>query len=409
MNEKPSSRSKSSFNLTAARKLKPYLTEKGVSYLNKRIQIGSKTDDRIVSVISSGKVRNMYGFDIVLFETSDRLSVFDRVIKENVSLKGAMLNCISQHNKEYLEELGIKTDLVGVLMSGSHQADELLSLCDFNMGDFNRISFAKKLNMFPLEFIVRGYIVGSAWKAYKRGESYCGFTFPEGLKEGQKLETAILTPTTKASSGHDMPVTRKRAVEIVADWLIEEDLILLTSDEIREICDNNLVIFEEIFDVSYTAKNYGRAFLLLTSDDDWWDCYAHMLAYCLAESYINSIYNISLYAYHVLAKMAKQKGILFIDTKFEFGLDKNGEICLGDEVGTPDSSRFAPKKEYEETGKIISLDKQIVRDYCSDIGFTGEPDQAIPELPNDLWDEVTKIYVHIAELICGEEEVAAYK
>lgn len=387
---------------------KSFLNEKGEEFLKDKV-IFDEADNRIVSQVSSGKVRNMYRLDMLIFETTDRLSVFDRVIKEDVPKKGEMLNCISQHNKRFLEEKGIRTDYIKILGEGGYSRNQILRVSGFKTKDFSRMIISKKLVMIPLELVVRGYLVGSAWKAYKKGESYCGFTFPAGLHEGQKLEKPILTPTTKAEEGHDMPVTKEEAVVIVANWLYDKESCILSNNDIAELCDDSMKVADDIFCITEKAKKYAEDIIGdEKSDDNWFDFYEAALAYMEADYYIEKIYDISLLAFEELSKACENKGILFIDTKFEFGFDKNDNICMGDEVGTPDSSRFAPADEYQKTGKIVSLDKQIVRDYCSKIGFTGDESQEIPEIPDELWQRVTNTYVNIAKLICGDEEVKNY-
>jgi phosphoribosylaminoimidazole-succinocarboxamide synthase len=324
-------------------------------------QTSAETESRtsILEVIKSGKVRNIYGFNGLVFETSNRLSVFDRVIKEDVPLKGAMLNCISQCNKQLLNSYGLKTDYIPV-------SNAFYAGLGFNANDVGRLSYGKELTMLPFEFIVRGYLVGSAWKAYKKGEAYCGFTFPDGLAEGSKLPKPIVTPTTKEENGHDRPVTRDECIDLLISWLCENDTVS-----------------------SGALKNLS--------------------ARELATEYVDEAYANSLDAFTILSEKCEKSGILFIDTKFEFGLDENNAVVMGDEVGTPDSSRFASAEEYNKSGKIISYDKQIVRDYCSSIGFNGDEDQAIPEVPDEIWEKVTNTYVFIAEELCGKDMVASYK
>lgn len=335
---------------------------------------------KITDVIHTGKVRNIHAFTGLIFQTSNRLSVYDRVIKENVPLKGAMLNCISQCNKLFLIKQGVLTDYIQV-------PNSFFTSAGFEPEDIGSLSYAEILDMLPFEFIVRGYLVGSAYEAYKKGESYCGFTFPEGLKKGDKLPEPIVTPTTKEESGHDRPVTKKECIEMLADWLLDEEIYLYTEQPLDE----------EDF---YFGKN---------ASEDGEEQYEYALAYHCAKEYIDIAYQVSLDAFNLLSEKCANAGILFIDTKFEFGLNVEGNITLADEVGTPDSSRFAPAEEYNSTGKIVSLDKQIVRDYCSSIGFTGEPDQTIPEIPEEIWEKVTNTYVFIAEQLCGKEIVAKYK
>lgn len=336
-------------------------------------------DPKVIDVVHTGKVRNTYAFTGQIFRTSNRLSVFDRVIKEEVPLKGAMLNCISQSNKLFLIRQGFLTDYIPV-------PDSFYTSVGFDSKELGTLSYAEILDMLPFEFIVRGYLVGSAYKAYKNGEPYCGFTFPEGLNQGDKLPEPIVTPTTKEETGHDRPVTKEECVEMLADWLLDNDIYLETESPFDE----------EDF---YFGKN---------ASEDGEEQYEYTLAYHCAKKYINAAYEVSLDAFNLLSEKCAEAGILFIDTKFEFGLNVYGSLTLADEVGTPDSSRFAPAKEYHETGKIVSLDKQIVRDYCASIGFTGDDNQPIPEIPDEIWEKVTSTYLYIAEVLCGKDTVAKY-
>lgn len=335
---------------------------------------------KITDIVHTGKVRNMHAFTGQIFQTTNRLSVFDRVIKEDVPLKGAMLNCISQYNKLFLARQGFLTDYIPV-------SDGFYTSAGFAPEVVPTLSYAEILDMLPFEFIVRGYLVGSAYKAYKKGEPYCGFTFPEGLKEGDKLPEPIVTPTTKEETGHDKPVTKQECIEMLADWLLDNQVFLEATDQLDE-----------------EAKAFGKE-----ASEDAEEQYEYTLAYHCAKEYIDIAYEVSLDAFDLLSKKCAEAGILFIDTKFEFGLNVDGNLTLADEVGTPDSSRFASAEEYEASGKIVSLDKQIVRDYCSSVGFTGDADQPIPEIPEEIWEKVTKTYVFMAEQLCGEEVVANYK
>lgn len=378
-----------------------FLTENGkrIFGLNTAYQAAPSSAECAFAKIKSGKVRNIYASNFMIFETSNRLSVFDRVVKENVARKGEMLNLISQSNKAFLEEKGIMTDLIDLPIP----EDQVYTLAGFDEKDFERLAVSKKLQMFPLEFIVRGYITGSAWKAYSKGESYCGITFPKNLKKDDKLETPVLTPTTKAEEGHDEPVKFSEAIKIVADWLYDSGMNIFADVDINEICCSDRYFAEEVFDITRSAEHYAVKSMDFDTDG-WWKYFEFALTYMEAEFYVKAIYKLSKTAFEELSKKCDEKGILFIDTKFEFGLDRDGNICLGDEVGTPDSSRFASKEIYNETGKIVSMDKQIVRDAFSEVGFTGDEEQDIPVLSDELWEKVTNTYVHIAELLCGYEE-----
>lgn len=352
----------------------------------------------ITEVVKTGKVRNIHAFSGFVFETSNRLSVFDRVIKEDVPLKGAMLNCISQYNKQLLNQCGFVTDYIPV-------PNSFYAAAGFDTKDFGRLSYGQMLTMLPFEFIVRGYLVGSAYKAYKNGEPYCGFTFPDGLKEGDKLPRPILTPTTKEENGHDKPVTKQECIEMLAVWLLDNELVADAQD-LREMFDGDYEActaeLNELIDEE--DKNFGKE-----SSEDKWEQAEYAVAYAISREYIGVVYDDSLDAYNILSKRCAEAGILFIDTKFEFGLSADDDIVLADEVGTPDSSRFASAEEYEKSGKIVSYDKQIVRDYCKAIGFTGDNDQPIPDIPEEVWEKVTSTYVFIAEQLCGEDVVAQYK
>ncbi len=353
----------------------------------------------ITEVVMSGKVRNIHAFTGLVFETSNRLSVFDRVIKEDVPLKGAMLNAISQHNKVFLEDRGIQTDYIGV-------PDSFFTTIGFDAKDTGRLCYSKTLEMLPFEFIVRAFLVGSAYKAYKKGESYCGYTFPEGLKEGDRLPEAIVTPTTKESTGHDRPVTKEEAVKILTIWLIENGYIESVEglkSIYHEPAERDHFFNDVIPGLDEDSIKYG-----LESSEDKWEQAQYSLAHCYTKIYINLAYQESLTIFKLLSDQCEKKGIIFVDTKFEFGLDENSDLILADEVGTPDSSRFASVKGYQETGKLTSMDKQIVRDYCTSIGFNGDADQPIPDVPDDVWKKVTSTYVNIAETICGKKEIKKY-
>jgi phosphoribosylaminoimidazole-succinocarboxamide synthase len=168
---------------------------------------------------------------------------------------------------------------------------------------------ARKLDMYPVECVVRGYLSGSGWREYRESGSVCGIELPEGLRESEKLPEPIFTPATKADLGdHDENIDLRRAAEIVGDQALIEEL--------RRI----------------SIELYERA-----------------------------------------AEHAAQRGIIVADTKFEFGSSPGAEIVLADEVLTPDSSRFWPADEYEPGRSQHSFDKQFVRDWADETGWDHTP------------------------------------
>ena len=195
----------------------------------------------------------------------------------------------------------------------------------------------KQLEMLPIECIVRGYITGSGWESYKENGTVCGITLPEGLKESDKLPEPIYTPSTKAEIGlHDENISFERSVEIL----------------------------EEI----YPGKG---------------------------TDYANQIKDCTIALYKKCAEYALSKGIIIADTKFEFGLDENGNVVLGDEMLTPDSSRFWPLEGYEAGKSQPSFDKQFVRDWLK-----ANPDSDYL-LPEEVVTKTVDKYKEAYELLTG--------
>ena len=180
-----------------------------------------------------------------------------------------------------------------------------------------RAMAVQKLEMLPVECVVRGYITGSGWKDYQATGTVSGIELPPGLRESEKLPTPIFTPSTKAEVGHDEAIDLDQAAELVGD----RDL----AGRLRDV-------------------------------------------------------SIALYAF--AAEHAAQRGVILADTKFEFGLDDDGELILGDEVLTPDSSRYWPADGYEPGHGQPSFDKQYVRDWASGTGWDKTP--PAPEIPEDV-------------------------
>ncbi|MBR7016492.1 MAG: phosphoribosylaminoimidazolesuccinocarboxamide synthase [Lachnospiraceae bacterium] len=196
----------------------------------------------------------------------------------------------------------------------------------------------KKLTMIPIECIVRGYITGSGWASYKKNGTVCGIKLPEGLNECDKLPEPIYTPSTKAEIGdHDENISYEKSIEVL----------------------------EKTFP--------GRG-----------------------EELAAKIRDCTIALYKKCADYALTRGIIIADTKFEFGLDENGEVVLGDEMLTPDSSRFWPLAGYEPGHGQPSFDKQFVRDWLK-----ANPDKGY-ELPDDVIDKTIAKYKEAYTLLTGK-------
>ena len=197
----------------------------------------------------------------------------------------------------------------------------------------------KKLTMLPIEAIVRGYITGSGWKSYCENGTVCGIKLPEGLKESDKLPEAIYTPSTKAEIGdHDENISYEQSIEVL--------------------------------EKEFPGKG---------------------------EEYAKKLRDCTLALYNKCADYARTKGIIIADTKFEFGLDEDGNIVVADEMLTPDSSRFWPVDGYEPGHGQPSFDKQFVRDYLK-----ANPDCNY-DLPQDVIEKTIAKYLEAYKLLTGED------
>lgn len=301
--------------------------------------------------IHEGKVRKSYELFSRVVETTDRLSVFDRVVIPEVTSKGAVLNYISNNFKHLTADI-VPNDLIDV-------KDSFFEDLGFGEEYTGRMNLVRNLTMIPIEFIVRGYLTGSGWTSYKQSGKICGIYLPGGMKESEQLAMPIVTPTTKESTGHDKPVTRSETVDVVTFWLLE------TFD------------YRDSSDPDEAARHE-------------------------AESIVSKCYEYALSLYDFISKYAEERGIIFVDTKFEFGLDDEGKIRVGDEVGTPDSSRFSPVNKYQLGKKFISMDKQRIRDFCAEAGFHGDEDEEIPDIPESIIKDIEDTYISIADKLFGE-------
>jgi phosphoribosylaminoimidazole-succinocarboxamide synthase len=248
--------------------------------------------------VKEGKVREIYdvGENLIMVAT-DRISAFDVILKNLVPGKGKVLTQMSR----------FWFDLTSDIVDNHMISTDVNDMPEFfrNEKFEGRSMLCRKLNMLPIECIVRGYITGSGWKSYEKDRSVCGILLPEGLKECDQLPEVIYTPSTKAEIGdHDENISFEQSVDVL----------------------------EKQF------PGHGREYAEKLRD-----------------------YTIALY--RKCADYARSKGIIIADTKFEFGLDENGNVVLGDEMLTPDSSRFWPLEGYEPGHSQPSFDKQYVRDW----------------------------------------------
>ena len=265
--------------------------------------------------VGSGKVRELYALDDdrLLLVASDRISTFDVVLPTEIPDKGRVL-----------------TGLSGFWFARTQDIvpNHLLAL-----RDDARSTECKRLEMLPIECVVRGYLSGSGWKDYRATGATSGHVLPEGLTESAKLPEPIFTPATKAQEGHDENIDARQAAELVGE--------------------------ERFAEVERAA----------------------------------------LELYRFASEYAAERGIIIADTKFEFGLDEDGRLVLGDEALTPDSSRFWPADEYTPGGAQPSFDKQFVRDYCETLGWDKTPPG--PDLPDDVVAGTRARYVEAFERITG--------
>ena len=279
-----------------------------------------------------GKVREVYdiGENLILVAT-DRISAFDHILKNKITDKGAILTQMSKFWFDYTKDI-VKNHMVSVDVKDMPEF--------FQSEKYNGNSMlCKKLEMLPIECIVRGYITGSGWESYKKNGTVCGISLPEGLKESEKLPEPIYTPSTKAELGdHDENISVEQSVEVL----------------------------EKL----YPGK--GR-------------------------DYATQIKDCTIKLYKKCAEYALSKGIIIADTKFEFGLDENGNVVIGDEMLTPDSSRFWPLEGYEAGKSQPSYDKQFVRDWLK-----ANPDSDYL-LPDDVIDKTIAKYKEAFELLTGRK------
>ena len=275
-----------------------------------------------------GKVRDVYniGDELLVMVATDRISAFDVVLPEGIPYKGQVLNQIAA------KFLDATSDIVE---NWKIAAPDPMVTVGF------------RCEPLKVEMVIRGYLTGSAWREYKAGvRSICGVPLSEGMRENQKFDVPIITPTTKAETGHDENISKEN---IIAQGLVSE------------------ADYEQL--EKYTQELFKRG-----------------------------------------SEMAAEKGLILVDTKYEFG-KKEGKIYLIDEIHTPDSSRYFYAEGYQERfekgEEQKQLSKEFVRKWLMDNGFKGEPGQKVPEMTDAYCDSVSERYIELYENIVGEKFVKA--
>lgn len=278
------------------------------------------------TAVYKGKVRDVYSIgDVLVMVASDRISAFDVVLPKGIPYKGQVLNQIAQHF------LNATADIVPNWLLASPDP---------------QVSVGKRCEPFKVEMVIRGYLSGHAARTYKSGiRTLCGVTMPEGLKENDKFPEPIITPTTKASEGHDEDISRE---EILKQGIVAEaDYIQLEK---------------------YTRALFQRG-----------------------------------------QEMANDKGLILVDTKYEFGKDASGKIILIDEIHTPDSSRYFYADGYAERQakgeEQKQLSKEFVRQWLIANNFQGKDGQTIPHMTDDFISMVSERYIELFENITGKKFV----
>ena len=275
-----------------------------------------------------GKVRDVYsiGNDTLVMIATDRISAFDVVLPKGIPYKGQVLNQIAA------KFLDATADIVPNWKQASPDP---------------MVTVGVRCEPFKVEMVIRGYITGSAWREYKKGaRTLCGLPLPEGMRENQKFDTPLITPTTKADEGHDENISRE---EIIAQGLVSKE------------------DYEQLEKYTYALFQRGT-------------------------------------------EMAAEKGLILVDTKYEFG-KKDGKIYLIDEIHTPDSSRYFYSEGYEERfekgEEQKQLSKEFVRKWLMENGFQGQEGQQVPEMTEAYCNSVSERYIELYEKIVVEPFVKA--
>ena len=270
-----------------------------------------------------GKVRDVYTIkdNLLVMVATDRISAFDVVLPRPIPYKGQVLNQIA-----------------------SKFLDSTSDICpNWKIASPDpMVTIGYKCEPFAIEMIIRGYLTGSSWRSYKNGQrNICGVPIPDGMREHQRFEKPIITPTTKAIEGHDEDISKE---EILSKGIVSEEDYAVLED--------------------YTYRLFQRG-----------------------------------------SEIAAKRGLILVDTKYEFG-KKDGKIYLIDEIHTPDSSRYfyadGYQQRFDNNESQHHLSKEFVREWLMDNGFQGQHNQQVPEMTDEIVENISKRYIELYEHITGE-------
>jgi phosphoribosylaminoimidazole-succinocarboxamide synthase len=288
----------------------------------------SETNFKLPNVTNfyKGKVRDVYTVnnDLLVMIATDRISAFDVVLPRSIPYKGQVLNQIAAQFLDLTADIcpNWKTESPDPMVTIGHRCEP-----------------------FAVEMIIRGYLTGSSWRTYKSGKrNICGVTIPDGMREHQRFEKPIITPTTKAIEGHDEDISKE---EILSQGIVSQEDYAILED--------------------YTCRLFQRG-----------------------------------------TEIAAKRGLILVDTKYEFG-KKDGKIYLIDEIHTPDSSRYfyadGYQKRFDKGEQQRQLSKEFVREWLMENGFQGEPNQQVPEMTDEIVENISNRYIELYEHITGEKFV----
>ncbi|MDI6732611.1 MAG: phosphoribosylaminoimidazolesuccinocarboxamide synthase [Planctomycetota bacterium] len=301
-----------------------------------------------------GKVRDIYQTkDYLLIVTTDRISAFDVVLSDAIPQKGAVLTTLSAFWFDKIKDI---TPTHLITADFNQIVSKIPSLSKHKEELEKRVMLVRKVKVFPVECIVRGYLAGSGWKEYTKQGTICGIELPPGLRECDRLPSPIFTPSTKASIGHDENISFDKMVR------------LLGSKDAEELKNRSIKIYQK-------AHQYALSKGIIIADTkfEW--------------GRIPAPNGISATNSPSGVKVALK------------GEKESGEIVLCDEVLTPDSSRFWPADSYSPGRGQVSFDKQFVRDYLESTNWDKSP--PAPELPEEIIRKTSEKYIEAQKRLTG--------